>query len=164
MRRGVTLRNRPQTGRMPHNFAGSQTQQFLDACSPRPYGPRGFREGFPAQALGGAQPLGPNDPADDEERLDELGRRIDAAREQSSSQEAKPVAEPSGRLNVVYRVSTEFVAAVFLGIALGLGFDYLTGWKPTGILLGSFLGIAAAFYTVIRTMRQLNAENDKTGK
>ncbi len=108
--------------------------------------------------------MGPNDPADDEERLDELGRRIDAAREQSSSQEAKPVAEPSGRLNVVYRVSTEFVAAVFLGIALGLGFDYLTGWKPTGILLGSFLGIAAAFYTVIRTMRQLNAENDKTGK
>ena len=108
--------------------------------------------------------MGPNHPADDDERLDELGRRIDAAREHTQSQKAEPVKEPSGRLNVVYRVSTEFVAAVFIGIALGLGFDYVTGWKPAGILLGSFLGIAAAFYTVIRTMQQLNAESDKTGK
>jgi ATP synthase protein I len=108
--------------------------------------------------------LGPNDPADDDERLDDLGRRIDAAREHTQSTEVKPVKEPSGRLNVVYRVSTEFVAAVFIGIGLGLGFDYVTGWKPAGILLGSFLGIGAAFYTVIRTMRQLNAENDNTGK
>jgi ATP synthase protein I len=108
--------------------------------------------------------LGPNDPASDDERLDELGRRIDAAREQAQSQKAEPVKEPPGRLNVVYRVSTEFVAAVFIGIALGLGFDYVTGWKPAGILIGSFLGIGAAFYTVIRTMHQLNAENEKTGK
>ena len=108
--------------------------------------------------------MGPNDPADDDERLDELGRRIDAAREHNQSQRATPVKEPSGRLNVVYRVSTEFVAAVFVGIGLGLLFDYVTGWKPAGILLGSLLGIATAFYTVIRTMRQLNAENEKTGK
>ena len=106
--------------------------------------------------------MGPNDPADDDDRLDELGRRIDAAR-QTQSQKA-PAKEPPGRLNVVYRVSTEFVAAVFIGIALGLGFDYVTGWRPAGILLGSLLGIATAFYTVIRTMRQLNAEDEKTGK
>jgi F0F1-type ATP synthase assembly protein I len=36
--------------------------------------------------------------------------------------------------------------------------------KPIGILLFSVLGIAAAFYTVFRAMRQLNAEQDNEGK
>jgi ATP synthase protein I len=104
--------------------------------------------------------LGTNEPTHGEEddRLDELGRRIDAVREQSESQKAKPAKEPPGRLNVVYRLSTEFVAAVFVGMGLGLGFDYLTGWRPAGIIIGSILGIATAFYTVVRAMRQLNAD------
>jgi len=107
--------------------------------------------------------LGTNSPSDgDEDRLDDLGRRIDAAREHD--RKAEPVAEPPGRLNVVYRLSVEFVASVFVGVGLGLGFDYLTGWKPAGILVGSLLGIATAFYSVIRAMRQLNAENDAKGK
>ena len=97
----------------------------------------------------------------DKRRLDDLGRRIEAVREHTP--EAKP-AQPSGRLNVVYRLSTEFVAAVFVGLAFGWGFDYVTGWKPVGIIAFSVLGIAAAFYAVFRAMRQLNAEQDKEGK
>jgi ATP synthase protein I len=100
-----------------------------------------------------------NDPG--QRRLDDLGRRIEAVRDQQPK--PKP-AQPSGRLNVVYRLSTEFVAAVFVGMALGWGFDALTGWKPVGIILFSVLGIAAAFYSVFRAMRQLNAEQDKQGK
>jgi ATP synthase protein I len=102
---------------------------------------------------------GPDDDPDDR-RLDDLGRRIEAVRDQHP--EAKPA--PSGRLNVVYRLSTEFVAAVFVGMALGWGFDVLTGWKPFGMVLFSFLGIAAAFYSVFRAARQLAAEQDKQGK
>ena len=97
----------------------------------------------------------------DKRHLDDLGRRIDAVR--GSQPEAKP-APPSGRLNVVYRLSTEFVAAVFVGLALGWGFDYFTGFKPVGIIVFSMLGIATAFYSVFRAMRQLNAEQDKEGK
>jgi ATP synthase protein I len=101
-------------------------------------------------------------PDDDpgQKRLDELGRKIEAVREQ----QPKPKPAPSGRLNVVYRLSTEFVAAVFVGLALGWGFDALTGWKPIGIILFSMLGFATAFYSVFRAMRQLNAEQDKQGK
>lgn len=105
--------------------------------------------------------MGPNDPANDDERLDALGRRIDAAREHI--QEAKPRQEPPGRLNVVYRLSMEFVAAIMVGLGLGWGFGYVTRWMLAGILIGSFLGIATAFYTVVRAMRQLNADN-KEGK
>jgi ATP synthase protein I len=99
-------------------------------------------------------------PDDDpgQKRLDDLGRQIEAVRKQHP--ENKP-AQSSGRLNVIYRLSTEFVAAVFVGLALGWGFDAVTGWKPVGILLFSALGIAAAFYTVFRAARQLNAERDK---
>lgn len=99
-------------------------------------------------------------PDDDpgQKRLDDLGRRIEAVRDQHP--EAKPPT-PSGRLNVVYRLSTEFVAAVFVGMALGWGFDALTGWKPVGIILFSILGIGAAFYNVFRAARQLDAEQNK---
>jgi ATP synthase protein I len=103
---------------------------------------------------------GPDDDPD-QRRLDDLGRRIEAVRDLHP--EAKP-AQPSGRFNVVYRLSTEFVAAVFVGVGLGLGFDAITGWKPVGIILFSILGIAAAFYSVFRAMRQLNAEQEKEGK
>ena len=102
---------------------------------------------------------GPDDDPD-QKRLDDLGRKIEAVRELQPK--AKPAS--SGRLNVVYRLSTEFVAAVFVGLALGWGFDTLTGWKPFGILVFSILGIAAAFYNVFRAARQLNAEQDKQGK
>jgi ATP synthase protein I len=97
----------------------------------------------------------------DQGRLDDLGRKIEAAR--GPSTEAKP-GQSGGRLNVVYRLSTEFVAAVFVGLALGWGFDALTGLKPVGIILFSMLGIGAAFYSVFRAMRQLNAEAAKEGK
>ena len=104
----------------------------------------------------------PSGNSDDPERghLDDLGRRIGAARDQTP--EATP--SPPGRFNVIYRLSTEFVAAVFVGLALGWGFDYVTGWKPIGIILFSVLGIATAFYMVFRAARELGAEQEKKGK
>ena len=98
----------------------------------------------------------------DQRHLDDLGRRIEAVRD--LNREAKPAVQSSGSLNVVYRLSTEFVAAVFVGLALGWGFDYVTGLKPLGIIAFSVLGIAAAFYAVFRAMRQLNAEQNEEGK
>jgi ATP synthase protein I len=97
----------------------------------------------------------------DKRHLDDLGRRIEAVREHQP--QAAP-AQPPGRLNIVYRLSTEFVAAIFVGLGLGWGFDAVTGWRPVGIIVFSMLGFAAAFYSVFRAMRQLNAPPDKQGK
>lgn len=55
------------------------------------------------------------------------------------------------------------MAAVFVGAAMGWGFDTLTGLKPVGIIAFSILGIVAAFYLVFRLMRKLDADN-KEGK
>ena len=43
-------------------------------------------------------------------------------------------------------------------------FRALAAETGTWILVGSLLGIATALYSVIRAMRQLNAENDAKGK
>jgi ATP synthase protein I len=96
----------------------------------------------------------------DQGRLDELGRKIEAARK--NQPEAGPQ-RPSGSHNIAYRLPTEFVAAVFVGAAMGWGFDILTGLKPVGIIFFSILGIVAAFYLVFRLMRKLDADN-KEGK
>lgn len=92
-----------------------------------------------------------NNPTDqsehaDQDRLDDLGRRIEAARGPSSEQSPQ---RPAGS-NIAYRLPTEFVAAVFVGAALGWGFDAVTGLKPVGIILFSILGIVAAFHLVFR--------------
>ena len=96
----------------------------------------------------------------DQGRLDELGRKIEAARK--NQPEAGPQ-RPSGSHNIAYRLPSEFVAAVFVGAAMGWGFDTLTGLKPVGIIAFSILGIVAAFYLVFRLMRKLDADN-KEGK
>lgn len=97
----------------------------------------------------------------DQERLDALGRKIEAAR--GASPDQGPQRPAAGR-NLAYRLPTEFVAAVFVGAALGWGFDRLTGLKPVGIVLFTLLGMAAAFYSVFRAMRQIAAEQEKEGK
>jgi ATP synthase protein I len=103
---------------------------------------------------------GPDDDPD-QKRLDELGRRIEAVRDQHP--EAKP-AQPSS-LAIVWRISTEFVAAVFVGAAFGIGFDRLTGLRPLGIILFLILGVAAGFTMVFRTARLLDEPpQDQQGK
>ncbi|MFN9161211.1 MAG: AtpZ/AtpI family protein [Alphaproteobacteria bacterium] len=97
----------------------------------------------------------------DQDRLDELGRKIEAARGAPPEQGSQ---RPAAGRNVAYRLPTEFVAAVFVGAALGWGFDALTGLRPVGIFVFSILGIAAAFYSVFRVMRELNAKQKQEGK
>lgn len=97
----------------------------------------------------------------DQDRLDELGRKIEAAR--GASPEPSPQRPAAGR-NLAYRLPTEFVASVFVGAAFGWGFDRLTGLKPVGIVVFTLLGMAAAFYSVFRAMRQLAADQEKEGK
>ena len=95
----------------------------------------------------------------DQRRLDDLGKRIDAVREQTA--EARPA--PSS-LSAIWRLSTELVAAVFVGAVLGVWFDRLTGLRPLGIILFLILGVAAGFTMVFRTARLLDARTSDQKK
>jgi ATP synthase protein I len=94
----------------------------------------------------------------DQDRLDELGRKIEAARGAPPEQSSQ---RPAAGRNVAYRLPTEFVAAVFVGAALGWGFDRLTGLKPFGIIVFSILGIVAAFHLVFRLVGKPPADKDE---
>ncbi|MBP6011032.1 MAG: AtpZ/AtpI family protein [Alphaproteobacteria bacterium] len=89
----------------------------------------------------------------DQRRLDDLGKRIDAVRGQTPETKPAPTS-----LSAIWRLSTELVAAVFVGAALGIGFDRLTGLRPLGIILFLILGVAAGFTMVFRTARLMDAQ------
>jgi len=57
---------------------------------------------------------------------------------------------PSGAAQAI-KLSSEFLAAVIVGIVLGLGFDQLVGVSPWGLIVFLFLGFAAGVLNVLRS-------------
>lgn len=95
--------------------------------------------------------------------LDDLGRRIDKARK--SQPDDKPAASNPSALGAAFRLSTELVVAVFVGLVMGLGIDWFFGTKPFGLFIFLAFGIAAGFYNVFRTARAMNAKaQEKDGE
>lgn len=87
--------------------------------------------------------------------LDDLGRKIDAARRALPSE--TPKSAPSSATGIALRMSTELVAAVVVGLVLGLGFDAAFGTRPFGLLIFLGFGIAAGFFNVFRLTKQMDA-------
>jgi ATP synthase protein I len=92
-----------------------------------------------------------NDPG--QRRLDDLGRRIDAARDQQP--ESKP-AQPSSA-GAAYRLASELIAGLLVGVLMGWGFDALFGTRPWGLMVFLILGLTAAMINVIRSAQKMNA-------
>lgn len=100
---------------------------------------------------------GPDDDPD-QKRLDELGRRIDAVRDQQPG--SKPA--PPSSAGIAYRLASELIAGLLVGVVLGWGFDAIAGTKPWGLMVFLILGLAAAMVNVIRTAQRLNAAQSDT--
>ena len=111
-----------------------------------------------------------NDPDDqrdtaDQDRLDDLGRKIEAAR--GTTPETQPVRP--GSVGIAYRFASELIAGLLVGVLLGWGFDRLFGTRPWGLLVFLILGLAAAMTNVIRAAQRINAalpgakENENDG-
>lgn len=72
-------------------------------------------------------------------------------------------------MGIAFRLSTELVAGVFVGGAIGLLLDKWLGTGPLFLLIFFFLGMAAGILNVFRTARQLavqaeqDAGNDNSG-
>lgn len=65
-------------------------------------------------------------------------------------QERQEQAVPSGFAQGI-RLSSEFLAAIVVGIVLGLGLDQLVGTKPWGLIFFLFIGFAAGVLNVLRS-------------
>jgi ATP synthase protein I len=67
---------------------------------------------------------------------------------------------PPSKLGIAFRLSTEFVAAPFVGGAIGWGLDYLFGTAPVLLLVMFCLGIAAGFRNLLRAAKEMNTSDN----
>lgn len=91
-----------------------------------------------------------SDLGDVRERLDALDKKLDGHRPEDEEEAAKK----SGRSDyaMAVRVSSDFIAAIFVGAALGWGLDKVAGTAPFGLVILLLLGFAAGVLNVMRTL------------
>lgn len=85
-----------------------------------------------------------------------LGAELDEARRRTGARNKPP---PRTSLGIAFRFSTEMVAALVVGGALGWGLDWLFGTKPILMIVFFMLGAAAGIRNVMRAAKELNEES-----
>jgi ATP synthase protein I len=118
---------------------------------------------------------GPGQPGDDAEQFSDVRQRLDSlqsrldAHSPGAADEAKARAGRSG-YGLALRISSDFIAAIFVGGALGWGLDQLAGTTPFGMIVLLLLGFAAGVLNVMRATGVVSvpgyaaARRDDTGK
>ncbi len=94
--------------------------------------------------------------ADLARRLERLSRAIDAEkREHAEAEEPKR----AGNTDFAYafRLASEFVAGILVGIALGWGLDRLAGTSPWGLIGFLLLGFVAGVFNVVRASARISS-------
>jgi ATP synthase protein I len=100
-------------------------------------------------------------PPPEPDDLRRLGERIDEAEKRRPRQSEAP---PPTSLGIAFRLSTELVAAVIVGVGLGWCIDWaFEHWasiqtRPWGLVVMFVLGAAAGIRNVMRAAQQINAE------
>ena len=96
-----------------------------------------------------------------DDRLQDLGKRVDAARAKRAE---RTTGGPSGRgpaasgMATGLRIAVEMIAGLAVGVGGGLYLDKQFGTAPWLLIVGFILGSGAAFANVMRTARELDAK------
>jgi len=90
--------------------------------------------------------------------LDDLGVRVEAAKSKHKAPAQEQKTDGS-MLGQAWRMSTELVVSVIVGLGLGYGIDVIVGSKPWGMLIGLCFGFAAGIMAVLRTSAKMDAQN-----
>lgn len=96
----------------------------------------------------------------------ERRRQLDEKLKSAERLRPKRIERASGSnrgISIALRMTTELVAAVFIGVLFGLGMDWLTGWSPLFLIIFFMLGAIAGFLNVIRASEELGNTNDAAG-
>jgi ATP synthase protein I len=93
--------------------------------------------------------------------LKDLGKRLDAIEGERAARTKRP---PQTSLSIAFRFSTELVAALIVGGAIGWGIDWAADrWSPVhtrpwGLIVFFVFGAAAGILNVMRAAREINAQ------
>ena len=101
---------------------------------------------------GGAAPA---DGADRHERLQALGRKLDAARRIETSGPRR--GSTSSLLGMAFRIAAELIAGLGVGGVVGWQLDRWLGTRPAFLLALIVLGAAGAFWNIFREADRMHA-------
>lgn len=65
---------------------------------------------------------------------------------------ATPKFSPQSQLGFAWRVGTEFISGIFVGLLLGYAIDHVFGAKPWGLVVMVILGAAAGILNIFRML------------
>ena len=92
----------------------------------------------------------------DKRRLEELDARINALQD---TQTPKPkVEEHYSIAQQGWRMVTELVSGLLIGVGLGYGLDVLFGTLPIFLVVFTLLGFVAGVNVMMRTSKEIQAE------
>ena len=90
-----------------------------------------------------------------EDKLKQLKERIDTA-ETSITPHSKQKKQTGAGFG--FKISTEIIAALVVGVGIGLIVDKYLGTKPFGLIIFFIFGAIAGFLNVYRVMRRIEKQ------
>ncbi len=94
---------------------------------------------------------------------DDLGARIDAAREAQKPKRGDNVAAKYNALSLAWRMTLELVVGTALGFGIGYGLDLLLGTAPLFLIVFLLLGFAAGVRVVMSTAKDASRQGGDDG-
>ncbi len=91
----------------------------------------------------------------DDEKLQKLKERIDTAETTNSP---PPKQKKQSGAGFGFKISTEIIAALVVGVGIGLIVDKYLGTKPFGLIIFFIFGAIAGFLNVYRVMRRIEKQ------
>ena len=91
----------------------------------------------------------------DEDKLRELKERIETAKSSNTPNTKKNKESGAG---FGFKISTEIIAALVVGVGIGLIVDKYLGTKPFGLIIFFIFGALAGFLNVYRVMRRIEKQ------
>ena len=91
----------------------------------------------------------------DEDRLKNLKKRIDTAKSINSP---PPKEKKESGAGFGFKISSEIIAALVVGVGIGLIVDKYLGTKPFGLIIFFIFGAIAGFLNVYRVMRRIEKQ------
>ena len=87
--------------------------------------------------------------------LEELNKKIDNL--DNKTNESKKYKKENGA-GFGFKISTEIIAALVVGVGIGLIVDKYLGTKPFGLIIFFIFGAIAGFLNVYRVMRRIEKQ------
>ena len=91
----------------------------------------------------------------EKDKLKNLKERIETAETSNSSTPKKKKESGAG---FGFKISTEIIAALVVGVGIGLLVDKYLGTKPFGLIIFFIFGAIAGFLNVYRVMRRIEKQ------